>query len=607
MNRKYFLFGIILILLAFLSIGVFSEPIDLMSVSFEKTSYSMMDRDTLKINYTIENNNSTSQEILVYTSCDEDELECDFSKVFSLNNNSSIDSSFTIKAIDDGSSVILFYLKDMKTNDIKSYSLRIDVDDDSEDGKFEVDLSRTSYCMNNAQEVILNFEDVFYNDFYNLSLSSDTLVANIKGSNSRYLKDDIEIPVQIETFNVSKGNHLITLNISNEEITSKKTFNVYVSECQEVLVPDFTVIGVNSLTHLLNKGEPYTLDFTIKNNSNKNKQIFISQESDNSLEITFSNREINLAPYQSKEVSLTFLATKAIASGDYPVKLSFFDERTTTERNLRFLVAPESNLNIRLLQSSFALEIGKTYNVTAVIENKGDVLETIYFDFITSNDLKVNDMTERITLSPNTSTNVIFNVSAGSNTVEKVSRIDLIVSNQSNFSKRFSLDVSTFRQKDYFKIDFLSFPNELTVDINGSKEFSFEVYNFDDRDIVISRIDIIGLPQEISYKIDQYTYIPKKSSRVISGEIISGDVPAQDYSLTVVLYSDSGAVTSKPVTLKVKDSLVEYNDEDDVNPITGFFTLSKSIMLGIVFLALLLILLFSTGVIKTKHKSSVRS
>ena len=606
MNRKYFLFGIILMLLAFFSLGVFSEPIDQIDVSFEKSSYSMMDNDTLKINYTIENNNSTSQEILVYTSCDEDELECDFSKVFSLNNNSSIDSSFTIKAIDDGSSIVLFNLKDMKTNEVKNFSLRIDVDDDSQDGKFEVDLSRTSYCENNAQEVILTFEDVFYNDFYYLSLSSDTIVANIKGSNSRYLKDDVQIPVQIETFNVSKGNHLITLNISNEDVVSKKTFNIYVSECQEVLVPDFTVIGVNSLTHLLNKGEPFTLDYTIKNNSNKNKHIFISQESDNSLEITFSNREIKLAPYQSKEVSLTFLATKEVASGDYPVKLSFFDERTTIERNLKFLVSPESNLNIRLLQSSFALEIGKTYNITAVIENKGDVLETIYFDFITSNDLKVNNMTERITLSPNTSTNVIFNVSAGSNTVVKTSKVELIVSNQSDFSKRFSLDVSTFRQQDFFKINFLSFPNELTVDINGSKEFSFEVYNFDDRDVVISRIDIIGLPQEISYEIDQYTYIPKKSSRVISGKIISGDVPAQDYSLTFVFYSDSGAITSKPVILKVTDFLVEYED-DDVNPITGFFTLSKSIMLGIIFLALILILLLSTGVIKTKHKSSVRS
>ncbi len=215
-------------------------------------------------------------------------------------------------------------------------------------------------------------------------------------------------------------------------------------------------------------------------------------------------------------------------------------------------------------------------------------------------------MTERVTLSPNTTMTVVFNVSAGRNTVEKSSQIELIASNQSNFSERFILNVTSFRQKDIFKIEFLSFPKELSVDVNGSKDFSFEVYNFDDKDITISRIDIVGLPQEISYEIDQYTYIPKKSSRVISGQIISGDIPAQEYEISFVFYSNSGAVTSKPVTLKVKDALVEYND-DDVNPITGFFTLSKSILLGIIFLALLLIILLSTGVIKTKHKSSVRS
>ncbi|NCP72002.1 hypothetical protein GW835_01245 [archaeon] len=607
MNKKYYLFfGIILVVLALLSVGVFSEPIDQINVSFEKNSYSMMDDDTLKINFTIENNNSTSQEVLVYTFCDEDELECDFSKVFTFNQFSSIDSSFIIKSLDDGSSDVTFFVKDMKTNSIRDYSLRIDVDDDSEDGKFEVDLSRTSYCNNNAQEVILTFEDVSMNDFYNLSLSSDTIIANIKGGNNRYLKDDVEIPIQIETFNASTGSHLITLTISNDEITSKKTFNVYVSDCQEVLTPDFTVVGVQSTTHLLTKGEEYTLDFTIKNTSNKNKHIFISQESDNSLEISFSNREVKLAPYELKEVSITFLATQEISSGDYPVELSFFDERTTTTRNLRFLVQPESNLEIRLLQSSFLLEIGKSYNITAVVENKGDVLETIYFDFISSNDIKINDMSERVTLSPNTTMTVVFNVSAGRNTVEKSSQIELIASNQSNFSERFVLNVTSFRQKDIFKIEFLSFPKELSVDVNGSKDFSFEIYNFDDKDITISRIDIVGLPQEISYEIDQYTYIPKKSSRVISGKIISGDIPAQEYEISFVFYSNSGAVTSKPVTLKVKDALVKY-DDDDVNPITGFFTLSKSILLGIIFLALLLIILFTTGVIKTKHKSSVRS
>lgn len=607
MNKKYIIFGIVLIVLAFFSATLFAAPIDLINVSFEKTSYSMMDNGSLKINYTLENNNSSIQNILVYTECDEDELICDFSKTFKLNAYSSIQSSFTIQAIDDGSSNIKFYVKDMKTNDVKSYLLRIDIDNQTDEGKFEASLSRYSYCNNSSQEIALIFDDVSSNGFYNLSLSSNTIVANIKGSNQKYLKDDIEIPLQIETFNSSTGNHKIILNISNDILISKKVFEVYVSECQEVLKPDFTVTGGQATTHVLKKEVPYTLKYTIKNISNKNKHIFISQESQDILDITFSNRELRLSPGEVKEVTLNFYASKDIKSGDYPVTLSFFDERTTITRNLKFLLSPESNLEVRLLQSSALLEIGKTYNITAVIENNGDVLETIYFDFDLSNDIKVNNMTERVTVSPHTKTTVSFNISAGVNTLEKNTQISLIARNSSNdYSKRFNLDVVTFRQRDIFKIDFLSFPTELSVDVNGTKNFSFDVYNFDDRDIVISRIDITGLGQDISYEITQYTYIPSKTSRTISGKIIIGNIPVQEYNANIIFYSNSGAVLSKPVLLKVTDAQVEYEDEGKT-PITGFFTLGKSIMLGIIFLALLLIVLLIAGVIRTKHKNYVRN
>lgn len=607
MNRKYILYGLILIILALFSASLFSTPLNLVNVSFEKTSYSVVEDSSLKINYTLENNNNTSQDLLVYAFCDEDRLSCDFSKTFKILGNSTIKSSFTVNAIDDGVSTVKFFVKDMVSNDLKEFTLRVDVERYNDDGKFEVELSRYSFCNDKSQEAFLVFDRVISNDFYTLSLSSDTIFANIKGSNNRYLKRDVQIPLQIETINSNTGNHKITLEISNGTIISKKVFDVYVSQCQEVLNPEFTVTGVLSTTHLIKKEEPYKLNFVIKNISSKNKHIFISQDSNSSLNINFSNREVRLSPGESKEISITFKAPKEMSSGDYPVLLSFFDERTTTNRNLKFLISPESNLNIRLLQSSFVLEIGKNYDLIAVIENKGDVLETVYFDMILSNDIRVNNMTDRITVSPNTNTTVVFSISAGPNTLEKVSQIELATRNSSNsYSKRFILDVSSFRVKDFFKIELLSFPKELLVDVNGSKEFAFEVYNFDDRDVVISRIDITGLPQELSYEITQYTYVPKKSSRVISGKLISGETTIGDYNATIVFYSNTGAILSKPVLIKVSDMKVEYEDEGKY-PITGFFTLGKSILLGIILLSIILILLFSLGVIRTKHKNYVRN
>ncbi len=609
MNKRYFIFlGIILILVAIFSVNLASNPIDLVNVSFEKSYYSIVYGDSLKVNYTIENNNLTAQNVIVYTECDEDVLTCDFSKTFQLNSNSRMDSSFTVNSIDDGSSNIKFYVKDMKTNDLDNYILRVDVDRYNDEGKFEVDLSKISFCQNRAEEVVLTFNRVFSNNMYNLSLSSNTLSTYIKGSNERYLKSDDEVLINMDTRNIGVGNHTLTLNITNDVVSSKKTFDIYVSKCQEVLISEFTVIGGQSLTHVIEKEKPYTLNFMVKNVSLKNKHMFISQESDNSLDINFSNRELRLSPGESKEISLVFYAKKEISSGDYPVVLSFFDEKTTITRNLRFLVQPESNLNIRLLQSSVLLEIGKTFDIGLVIENNGDVLETIYLETVLSNDLRMNNLIDRVTISPHTTQTIMLTVSSGSNTVEKTSQIEVSARNSSNdYSKRFVIDVVSFRVKDYFKINFLSFPSELTIDINGSKDFSFEVFNFDDKDIVISKIDILGLPQEVSYEITQYTYIPKNLSRVINGKLTIGDIPLKDYNATIVLYSNTGAVLSKPVVLKVTDALVKFNDDDKKAYITGFFTLSRSVLLGIVFLALLLIVLFSTGAIKTKHRNHTRS
>jgi uncharacterized membrane protein len=610
MKKRYFIFlGIILIVLAIYSANLFSAPIDHINISFEKDYYSTTYDSSLKINYTLENNNPEKQDILVYAVCDEDVLTCNFSRTFNILENSSIQSSFTIKSIDDGSSNLRFYVKDIKTNELRDFILRIDVDRYTDDGKFEVDLSKTSFCQNRVEETYLVFDRVFTNDFYNLSLSSNTLFANIKGQTNRYLTRDTEIPLQIDTRNVSEGNHKITLNISNNELFSTKTFNVYVSKCPDLVVNDFTVTGLSQTTHILKKEEPLSLTFIVKNISLKNKHIFISQESDNILDINFSNRELKLSPNESREVTLTFTAPKEIHSGDYSVKLSFFDEKTTITRNLKFLVQPESNLNIRLLQSAVVLEIGKNFNIGVVIENKGDVLETIYFESILSNDLRINNMVDSVTVSPRSNKTVLLNLSAGPNTKETTSQIQLLVRNSDNqYSKSFILEVISFRSKELFKISFLSFPNEISVDLNSSKEFSFEIYNSDDKDIVISKINIFGLPQEITYELSQYINIPSKSSRIVTGKFTVGDLALQELNINVIFYSNTGSVISKPILLKVTDTLVEYDDEEDKKfPITGFFTLSTSILLGIIFLSLLLIILFSTGVIRTKHKSYIRN
>lgn len=605
-NKLLVFFGILLIVLAILSLNVQATAINNVVVDFEKDTYTTLYGTSLKINYKITNNNNENLNVLVYTVCSDDVLSCNLSRVFNLNAKLSITSSFIVNTEDYGTSNIKFYVKEMKTNNIRNYNLTVYVDRYNDDGRFEVDLSSRSFCKNQTKEVILTFDRVFYNDVYNLELSSDTLYANIKGEKSRYLYRDLEIPIHIDTRNVDSGFHKLRLTISNDDVFINKEFSIYVSDCPDPVVYDFSVTGVLSQTHILKKEEPLVLNFVVKNISRHNKHLFISQESDDVLDISFSNRELRLAPNESKEVSITFYALKEIKSGNYPVKLLFFDEKATISRNLVFLVQPISNLEVRIVHPSILLEIGKSFDVGVLIENKGDLKETVYLDLVLSNDLRYNNPIDKVILNPNTSRTVLLNISAGNQTVEKASNIYLRMYNQSrSFEESYTINVNAIRPRELLKINFLSFPDKISISMNSLKEFSFEVYNFDDRDISISRIDITGLPQDINYEVTQHTFIPRNQTKTINGYFSVDQVPLGEYTATFIFYSSTGAVVSKNVILNITDELVEYDDSEreDTYPITGFFTFARSALLGFIFLCLLLIILFSTGVIKTKHKT----
>lgn len=606
MNKKYILLGLILLILGFLSVNVFSSSLDNVDLKFEKDFYSMVYDDTLKINYTLENNNSTNLNVLVYTVCNQDILTCNFSRTFNILENSSIQSSFQVKSVDDGVSNIKFFIKDMQTNEIREYLLKVEVDDDLEEGKFEIDVSKLSVCRGVVENSFV-FDRVYLNDFYNISLSSNTLNLNLKGANNRYIQRDDVVLFDVDSTNTEIGSHTATLIISNQEVFSKKTFTIYVSECTPIVNPDFTVLGPSSINHNLIKEKDYTLEFTIKNISLKNKHIFISPEHDSDLKVSFSNREIKLSPGSSKTVVITFKALKDMPSGDYPLKLHFFDEQTTIIRNFTFKVQPIEDLNIRLLQNNVNFEIGKIYSIGVIIENKGDLLETVYFDKILSNDLRISNMIEKVSVAPYTTATVLLDLSAGENTKEMTSQIKIITSTNNTFYKEFNLNVTAFRKIEPFKINFLSFPKEISVDINKSKEFVFEVYNFGDERIVISNIEFISLPENVEVDILKNIEILPKSSKIISGSIVVGDIPVQEIYLDVLFYSDKGQVISKKLTLKITDILVQYQEESEKSILTGFFNLSSSILLGIIFIALLLIVLFLTGVIKTKHRSYVKN
>jgi len=604
-SNFYLVIGVLLIVLVLFTTGIVANPIDAVDLDFEKDYYSAIQNEPLKVSFVISNNNEDQVQLLVYAECDDEELECEYSETFNMVGLSDITTSLIVVPIDDGSTNLKLYVKDMLTDEEKYFNIEINSDEDPEDGKFDVDLSSRSFCKGESTLEYIYIDDVYASDTYNLSLSSNVIHATLKESNPFYLNgNDNEIPFLVEVPNNTQvGSYDLILSIYNDDVYSSKLFRIGVSECNGLADPDFFVSGSITTTYALDKEDPLTLIYTMKNISNITKDFFISAEQEeNILKTTLSNKQIKLLPGESKQIELTVLANEDIKAGDYIVDLSFFDEQTVKLKRLKFQVQPAYNLNTRLLQNSIALNIGHNSELQLVIENNGDISEKVNVDFVLTNDIQLNSTSNTININAHSIRVINFTVSAGANTIVKTSEIQLILTSEdSDYYEKLVTNVVAFKSKKILNISFLSYPEEVSVDLKSSKDFSLEIYNNDAENVTINRIEILGIPDGVSYTLPVNTTIVSNNSKVVTGTLIVDEIEPQEINASMVLYASNGAVLTKPLTIKVLDIQEEF-EKDKIIPITGFFTVGNSILVGIIVLCVILILLYVTGTISHRNK-----
>jgi hypothetical protein len=604
-NKLYLIIGAIIVLFTLFSGSIFASQLDNVNIDFEKDYYSGIENNPIKINFTIENLNSNEVNLLVYAYCEDEDLECNYSKQFNILSNSTKTTSLNVILKDDGSENLKLFLKDLNNNDEKYFNLNIIADEDNEDGDFDIDISNTSYCRGSTENVTLEFNDVYNYNLYNIDLISDTLYLDLKEDNPIYLTDDKKLVFSVQTNDDTQiGSHKINMKIYNDNLTTYKTFNVYLRDCDDIPSSDFSVIGSNLSNYIIYKDQPITLDYTIINSSNKNKTIFIYAEHENKLNINFTTQEIRLSPGSKKQFEMTIDAKDTSSETD-SVKLYFFDELREVTRNLYFQVQPEYALKPRLLQNLVSLKIGNISEIQMILENTGDLLETVDIDYSTSNDLRIDSQIESMSIAPGKSRALVFNISAGPQTEEKTSRIEITLkSRNSDFYEKYFIDVYAFKYQEPLKINFLSFPKSIELTSENSTELSFEIENYSNNDIMLNRIDLINLPEGITYEFEDNLFIPKNSKKLIKGIINVSEIQAQNINSKIIVYDDKGSVLIKSLTFEIinVDEEFEDNKKDEVIPITGFFTLGNSILIGLIFLSLLIIVFYLTGVIKAKHK-----
>jgi len=609
MNKKYFVLGIFLIFLSIFGINTFASSIDSVDVQFSKEVYSVNDNGSLRITYTLANNSLDTLSLLVTTNCEE-ELECDYSKSLQMLPNSSTTQSFVVQAIDEGSPELTLIVKDKITHDTKEFTTEINVDDQLDDGDFAISLNKTSFCSNYPGVGYIKIENNYEDGLYNIKLTSTTLPVSLN-QNDVYLEEDEEkiVSFNIPLSNLSDTMHELKLSISNDDLLVTKVFNISLKECIEDIIA-FTVIpNTTSTYYRIAKGETVSLTYTIKNIGNIEKTFYISEDG-NGLSTDVSEREVYLAPGQSKQVSVYVTAPKNINSGLYTLDLNFFDEKDFINYKIKFDVIPIHSLESSISTKQIVLAYGKITPIYMVLENKGDLSETFTITTKPTNDLQITTSSSSITLTPHSRNIMTFNVSCGTNTEKIKSPISIIVQgNSSGYYNKHTVDVIVTGDSDSLSLTYLSFPSLIEIDKNSSKEISFEVYNFGEEDIVIDSINLRRIPQQITYRFSDVT-IPAGSSGVVTGTIFTGDIEPQEISAEIVLSDKDGYTATRPIKINVLQAIPQPGETEEVPQLSrfaGFFTLGNSILVGIIALCLVLIILYATGAIKQKRTITIKS
>jgi hypothetical protein len=105
-------------------------------VRFDKEYYSTVEDNTVNINFEIFNNNKIDSHLMVYIECedDSDDLECDYSKEFTLSSESSRTGSFNIITSEEGNYEVNLHVLDLDSTDSDEieFSIDLDVDEDND-------------------------------------------------------------------------------------------------------------------------------------------------------------------------------------------------------------------------------------------------------------------------------------------------------------------------------------------------------------------------------------------------------------------------------------------------------------------------------------------
>jgi hypothetical protein len=611
-NKKinYILFGIILIIIALVSSNyIYANALDNLEVNFEKEYYSIMEDQSLVIEFSYFNNSDKDLELEIFAVCEDDEIDCDYYNKVNISKNTSRTASFYVNGREDGDSEVKLSFRD--ENGLEEiFYIDVEVFDDLDDGEFAIDVDNKTLCVGRENSLDIEIDNDYKADLYYLAFKESILNFYLDQDSPVYLPKDektirfyVNVPSSIDT----TRNEDFELIIENEQISVIKEISLSFDDCQ-ANETEFAVSGSSYQSVNLEKGVPKTISYNIINQSNLNKIIYVSEHSNLDIDVNISNRAVNISPNNSKEVDITIIANKNIDSGNYTLDLEFFDGLSSVKKEVNLIVEAEYSLDSKLLQvGTIPLDMESSKSLELLFVNNGDISEDFQIDLVTTgNPINVDLSKDHLRLNPNSTQVVIINLSANENTNED-SRTYMQISIEglnSNYKNVINREILSFRDKPSVSLDFLSIPQTLSIDKNSTIDFEIEVFNFYDEDLYLEKIEIRGLPQQISYELPTNILIKAKESKVIRGTLISQDLEDQVVEAEFAFISQDGGIITKDLTINIGDVPLEEQAEESEEQETkkGFFSglsiFGSSFGFGLILVCFLIILLFFTRVIK---------
>ena len=413
---------------------------------------------------------------------------------------------------------------------------------------------------------------------------------------SRITLDEDESRTVDLFFNINNsvplGSHEIGIELSGDTFTQTESFSVQLMNSFQS--KELSILG-SSLCQSASKGTAKNISFTVSNSSDADQSIDLWTENGKAL---LSLNSFNLRRNSSQRVSLNFTPSLNEASGNQYAKVFAFNGIESTEFEFCFNVAKSRAVNFSFPES-IAMKTGEEKTINLIVENSGDFTNSTEIEFIESIEgIKFSFNKEKISLNSGESKSIPVIISADENALAG----DFTFKVKAKVGSLVKEEVKTIKVVAIDKLNFNSYPAEINLISGEEKEIELILSNLGNSNASNIKIELIGLPQGISFNSIQLNDLFVNESKPVKLNLKASNEIESFEGNALLRVSNENFLTEKLIYFNVQGNEKQENKSEQKNNVigAGFASLGSSYELGLI---LLFVLIVGIGffIVRDKH------